>query len=536
MLLSVQLPAIEIVYKGQPPRDKRHLEKHLAVVQQNSGASECIADSAVSWLRENGFLDASARLDKGQLIVITSEQYMLDRFRVTADSIFEMPVGVPFTRSGFEQAMEQLLGLYRERGCYFVNGTITGAVKGHGRVTVELTLNEGPPVTLANNLYTGLVRTKSGIIDEYLPCVPGDTLTDLAISLSEEAAGRIEFVNFEPPVQIRPRGGYTEADLEYRFREKKQFYFFGGGGYVPDSPTGLVWNVNMRLLNLFGGGKEVAVRSERREKGRNMLDVRYCQPVFFLGIGQAELGVATRDYRDQFYEFALRLEYSTLVSRVLTTGLAFDWKHVEPSTDMAGYSRFGVAFSLGRRNLDDKWNPSRGLALDWTITYAHRRYSADRVASRPEQKVYNETRNEVAVELYWPLIGFAVGHLGLSYIGLETSESLPPVSELTFIGGPGTLRGFRNDQYIAQRTALVTIEPRLRFRQGYIFAFYDGAYINRPIPAESGDIETDELYRYGYGLGIALADRERLLKLSVGWNEDAAFDQPCLSVQFSSDL
>ena len=124
---------------------------------------------------------------------------------------------------------------------------------------------------------------------------------------------------------------------------------------------------------------------------------------------------------------------------------------------------------------------------------------------------------------------------GFNYRGLETGETEPPLSELYLIGGPGTLRGFRNDRFVAQRTAFASVEPRLRFRTAYLFLFYDGAYLNRRTVADSGTV-TNEDYRYGYGLGLAVADANRSVKLSLGWNEETGFDQPRLSIELQSDL
>jgi hemolysin activation/secretion protein len=158
------------------------------------------------------------------------------------------------------------------------------------------------------------------------------------------------------------------------------------------------------------------------------------------------------------------------------------------------------------------------------------------VAVKPERIVFNETRTNVSLRFYYPLLKSLVGHLGLGYSGMETSEIFPPESELIFIGGPGTLRGYRNEQFLAQRTATGTMEPRLRFDQGYLFFFYDAAYINRPIPDTDGNARTDEFYRDGYGFGVALLNSEKSLKMSLGWNRDLTFDQPRISIQFAADI
>ncbi len=98
------------------------------------------------------------------------------------------------------------------------------------------------------------------------------------------------------------------------------------------------------------------------------------------------------------------------------------------------------------------------------------------------------------------------------------------------------MRGYRNEQFAAIHTATGSVEPRLRFDQGYLFFFYDGAYLNNRVHGDNNSIDTNEQYRYGYGLGLAVMEPGRVLRLSLGWNPELPFDQPRLSVEFTADL
>ena len=121
------------------------------------------------------------------------------------------------------------------------------------------------------------------------------------------------------------------------------------------------------------------------------------------------------------------------------------------------------------------------------------------------------------------------------YRGFETDEELPLLSELYFVGGAGSLRGFRNEQFSALRTANATIEPRIRFNSGFTFAFFDAAYLNNRIMIDD-KIQSAQFYRFGYGGGIALVSGEQLINIFFSWNKDIPFDRPWLTVQFISAL
>jgi translocation and assembly module TamA len=396
-------------------------------------------------------------------------------------------------------------------------------------------VNKGPVITIRRKILTGLTRTDPGFLSRFITIDEGDTLTERTISAAEKSATVIPFVNFAPPAIVRPREGYTESDLEFRFTEKRQFRFEGGAGYQPDDETGLVWSVNAAVRNLFGRGRQVSILSERREKGRNRLEVGYRQPLFALGVGSLGLKVATRDYRDRFYEFTAGADYQTHLNREWSTGVELSWAGVEPSLELPSYNRFESGFSITREAVDNPLNPGRGLTVGSSVAYSHRRYDRDTQATVLSRS-FNETRVRLPLDFYQPAGRKMVTHVGLNYAGLETSESLPPLSELVLVGGPGTLRGFRNEQFAVLRTAYGTIEPRLRFEGGNFFLFYDAAYLNNRVPDNPGSVRTEESYRFGYGLGLALTNPGRAVRISLGWNRDLAFDEPRLAIEMFSDI
>ncbi len=467
---------------------------------------------------------------------VTASQPRIDTVYVRGDSSGVVVLDRIFNQRNLEELTGSILSGYYERGYYWASVRIDKVRKHDHKIELELSIIEGPLVRLASAVYSGLTRTSHNLVAKYIPIGAGDTLGDATLRRVEKAAAGIGFVTFHPPPVVWPLEGYTSADLEFKFSEKKQFTVEGGCGYLPDNSTGLVWHLNLRFNNLFGGGRQASVFSERRERGRNVLRLGYDQPLFVAGVGRLSFHIGTRDYREQFYEFSLEGMYETRLRGNLSAGLNLGWKSVEPAGYPPSYSRFTSGFSIEQEMLDNRVNPANGLDLHWSIAYSYRRYNEGNLTVRPERSSFNETRVWVSIKWYKQVIGGLIGHFGLNYVGLETEESLPPVSELVFVGGPGTIRGFGNEQFAVLRAAFGSIEPRLRFSSGYLFMFYDAAYLNNRSARLDGTVKTDELYRYGYGLGLALHDSRRAIKLSLGWNPELRFDQPRLSVEFSSDI
>ncbi len=529
VLIATETVAVEVIYEGSPPPS--------AGVIQRLVERGVLPDSVAALLRAEGYLDAQATRRAESVSVRTGPLYRIDTVLVsgagTDDVILD---NGSFTRQRVKTLFGKVLEPYYDRGYYWASAAIDRMAKRDGRVSLSVVVKEGPLVSVSGVRLTGLSRTRSDIVAALIPLRAGDTLTEHLLDRADRAASGIEFVRFQPPVRIRPAEGYTSADVELSFSELRQFTFQGGGSYSPGAGGSLLWHVDLRFNNLFGGGRQVGVLSQRRAEGRHFLRLRYRQPFLAIGRGRVDIEVATRDYREQFYEFSADVGYSVQLSAEVAAGVGLGWKTVEPKADLAAYSRFAATFLLERSTLDDRHNPSGGTQMIWSLAYAYRRYGDDTVVVPDDKISRNETRAVAGLHWYQRLVAGIVGHLALNYEGLETGESLPPLSELSFVGGPGTIRGFQNEQFAVLRTCYGTLEPRWRFTNGYLSVFSDAAYLNNRIAGAGGHIVTDELFRYGYGISVALSDRLRSMTLSLGWNPHTPFDQPRLSVEFSSDI
>jgi outer membrane protein assembly factor BamA len=492
---------------------------------------QAIADSAVAWLEIRGYLDATARLDSNVLFVSTGPLVTLSDLTLAGDTMRRFSVGRPFTPENLRAGLGRLVQVYRDSGYYFYRAQVSAIERNADSVTVLATVAPGPIVTLRHVEYKGLLRTKSRQIARYLRVDSGGAVTDNLVHQLETQAASVPFVDFYPPATVRPLAGFSDAIVELKFSERQQVLFDGGAGYDPELKSGLVWSLNVRLQNLFGDGKDISIQSARQDQGRNLLNLNYRQPLFVLGTGSFHAQLYTRDYRDQFYEFTALAGTDLSLSPQQVLGGELTWKRVDPNLGPS-YRRYAADFTYGLDQRDRPVDPSRGFRFLSKVGYAFRNYSADSLSSKGS---FNDTRAEVEGEYYQRIVGPVLLFGSATYRGVESKEKPLPVSEMYYVGGPGTLRGYRNEQFVAQRVAVGTIESRFRFPGGYLFGFYDGAYLNSPTVTGSV-VATTETYRFGFGAGLSISDRSRSVTVSLGWNPDLAFDQPQLSIQFSSGL
>ncbi|NOY89157.1 MAG: BamA/TamA family outer membrane protein, partial [FCB group bacterium] len=516
----------------KPPFNKKTIERNIKKYHLP-------IDSVKAILVNAGYLDASVIPDSGEITITSGPLYMVKKIIIQTDSVLEISVDLPFNRQKVERFLNFKLKEYYQQGYLYSSFKTSKIIKKKHFITIVGNLSLGPQLVLDKKIIKGLKRTDPAIVKKYVPFKSGEVLNDKNMISAENGARAVPFLSFEPPLKIVPRPGYTQADLVFRFLERKQVQIEGGGGYIPNSSSSLVWNVKLGFQNLFGKGKRITLYSEKKEENHQLLNIKYTQPVFVFGLGSLHLGVATRDYRNLFYEFTLNGKYQTHFTPNFSAGIGFEWHSVEPTGNALPYHTFTANFTFERNSLNNLLNPSHGLHIIWTIGYSFRSYAvnnADSVSIPQGKSSFNETRNVVKLDWYKNIFKSFDNYTGLKIFDFETAEPLPPVSELFFIGGPGTIRGFRNEQFTAMRSLIGTVEPRWRFSNSYLFLFLDGVYLNNHIPDGNNNYKVDEFYRFGYGWGMAFIQNNRSLKMSFGWNRDLRFDQPRLSVEFFSDL
>lgn len=532
-ILAMNASAIEVRYKGSPPLNHKLITKRL---NAEPNPTFLLLDSITTSLVNSAYLDAAIMIKDGSIIVSPGSRYLLTKLVFIADSTIEFAVNRPFDSVNTSVAIRQQLLRYHDAGFLYAVGQTEKVSINDSSVTLFVKINKGPQVKFGEPLIAGLTRTDDKVLKRYLPENHDGILTADYVSDLTKAAEQITFVKFTPPVAIQPRPGYTVSDLVLNFVEKKPVRFDGAAGITGSNENKPVWSFNLTLNNLFGQGKRAQIESERPDSKRNLLNVAYFQPLFLAGLGELNLSVQTRDYRDEFYEFAVGGGYYTRLNKNFVTGLDFEWKTSKPESTGSGYNRYSGKFSIARKTYTSDFNPESGLSLRWGIEFAFRRYVSGNLLMANQSQSLNETKNNLAVDLYQPVFGSLQLHSKVNYIGLETSEDLPPFSELILIGGPKTIRGYRDEQFSAVRTAFGTIEPRFRFSQGFISLFYDAAYLNNRVINNNNSIVTEEQFKWSYGLGFGLGNGRRNMALSLGINPEQGIGEPRLSIELSSDL
>ncbi len=496
------------------------------------------ADSAGVWLvrilSDSGYLAASYTVDTfGRVDITTGNRSVLRIITFDGDTTTELSSLAPFTQRAVSDLVQPVLASFQARGYYYASAQVLPISIIGDSVDLVATVRKGPLVTISEIRCNGVRRTSDQLVQRSLGFVQGEPLTSSKIAEIDRRARQIPFLTYLPPVEIEPLPGYTTANLRLNFREPSIFSASGTGGYRPDDKNGVVWSFDGKLRDLFGAGRTIRVLSERRDKDNNILNIEYSQPSFLIGRGQFDARIRSRDLRSQFSEFAISAGLSTYVSDQSSLGGTIGWSRVDPADSTFGYNKYSAGVRYGMNARYDSLSPVSGYHVQWSVDYQLRvaKNAVDSVTVRRISK--NESRSRLTLETALPLYKPVwVATTKLDLMALFTDESNPPLAELFLLGGPGSIRGYRTDQFAALRAAIGSAELHVRGKQGYLFLFGDAGYLYSP----SGEGKSDESTRIGYGAGFRLFDRDRMVEVAVGWNPDLRLNRPQLILKLATGL
>jgi outer membrane protein insertion porin family len=105
------------------------------------------------------------------------------------------------------------------------------------------------------------------------------------------------------------------------------------------------------------------------------------------------------------------------------------------------------------------------------------------------------------------------------------------LGDLFHLGGAGTLRGYREGQFLGSRIVWSNLEYRFMVeRRSYLYGFLDAGYIVSPDEPLVG-LHGTEQTKLGYGLGIRLDTSLGLVGVSVGFGEGDTFSTAKLHIR-----
>ena len=471
--------------------------------------------------------------------------------------------GKRFTTVNLEHGLERVQTLYSEYGYpkieiapeHFQFFPETGTVDFH------LNIREGGQVQIGEVKVSGLKKTKTGVILREISVKPNQRFDQRDIDASYRRLRNLGYF-----YQINPNvleAGATEDKINFHAHvtEAKTGRLSGVIGYAPpdseaDAAPQLTGVLEARETNLLGTGRQI--NFYWKSGLLKIFRLGYAEPWIFgkpvtVGIEYGQFkqqnpnrtqlsGISNNDTEVISEEQSGSVSATTDFGRVFEGSMTFGYKRISvpntvlpstptpplnsqtpvfsnpntiTSTETIPYSgtKYSVAFRLTRDTRDYFLNPTRGRRDSVAIEVSRSDFQLRKVWLSFQQYFPTWRKQTVAVELHGAVAWGFTAQLA------SRSDIVIPPTELFYLGGASTLRGYDEDWFSGPRRVYANLEYRfLVGPDSQIFVFTDLGTVTL--------IETPSVFdrlRVGYGVGARLESKGGILRINYGL---AAGDSP----------
>lgn len=501
------------------------------------------------------------RIDEGNQIRTGQITISGNRLFPTSDLKRELSLQQesPFSHVVLERGIDQILALYSKHGHPKAQIELSEfqLFPDHGKVDFHLCVHERDKVRIGEIKLTGLKKTKSSVVLRELPIQVGDVFDQRKIDQSLRRLTNLGYFYEVNPSVLEE--GQTQDTITFhaQMTEARTGRFSGIIGYAPpsseidDSPR-LTGTIEASENNLLGTGRRV--NFYWKSGLLNTLRFGYREPWVFgkpasIGVEYAQLKQRNQFTDAESEEQSGSLTVSTQIRETFEGALAISYKRIDyaasgpsllvstgpvdllRSTDRSfsqlprngsldvqaqNGAKYGITLSLMRDSRNYFLNPTRGRR--------------DSVAFEFSRGDFRLQKLWVGIQQYLPTWRKQVIAIGL-HAATTWGANIPP-TELFYLGGANTLRGYDEDWFSGPRRVYANFEYRLIVgRASRIFVFVDMGsvtQINQP--------SVFDPLRVGYGLGMRLESRGGLLRIDYGLAEGSSALQGKIHVNLGTSF
>lgn len=359
-----------------------------------------------------------------------------------------------FNRSLLARDIQAITDIYYDAGYAYANITPVTAVNAEAK-TIDLTFDvqKGPLVFIERIDIVGNTKTRDKVIRRQLRVFEGELFSGTGMRRSKE---KVTALGFFETVEVthKPGSDGEHVVVQVEVKEKSTGTFQVGLGF--SNVESFIFTAQVAQQNVLGWGQSLSA-SAQLSGLRSFFQLSYFDPYFF----DSNYLFSLDAYRTQLDYFGFirdawggttSLGYYLIADEMsMSLGYTYENVRVEPGTganalSLAGQFRSGQTSALRLSWTWDKRNnrlfPSQGWLSFASVETAPFFLNS----AKPEQQ-YNFNRYTAYQRVYFPLplgavfkMNLQVGYVQEHYPN-DTSRQLPS-SELYFLGGINTIRGF----------------------------------------------------------------------------------------------
>ena len=406
-----------------------------------------------------------------RLIYITvkiteGEQYRISSIDFSGDlivpkerlfAVLESRRGDYFSRAKVLKDDQSLADIYQDQGYAYANFNPETTVNAQERtVSLDFRVEKGKLQTIDRIEITGNTKTRDKVIRRELRIYEGDLFSGSGLRRSKE---RVTALGFFETVEItyKPGRDDTHVVVTVEVKEKSTGSFQVGFGF--SSVENFIFTAQVTQNNFLGWGQTVSLAAQLSSL-RQLIQLSFYDPYFFdtdwiFSLDLYRTQIDQFDFTRQALGGSVGLGYHIWDDLIASVGYTREWVEASPggtgtgpnagvintnTTPLFGRFRTGtqitsaVRFTLAWDRRDNRLFPTKGF-----YQFASTEFAPDWLGGS-----LNYARYTLFSRFYFPLpLGMVFKtNLTLGYIANLDPNRRLPVSELYYLGGINTIRGY----------------------------------------------------------------------------------------------
>jgi len=302
--------------------------------------------------------------------------------------------------------------------------------------------------------------------------------------------------------------------------ESNTFGFDAILGYQPSSETSeksyISGMVNFAYKNLFGSARKLSVFWQRDTKSSQTINLEYTEPDLLGYFIKTKIKYYQREQDSLFVLRNIAFSNTLSLFESVYGSLIFSYQSTIPGTENT-YSFYnksklysiGVEFSYDTR--DDYRLPKKGTFIRNYFEIGNKYY----YSSFLNKNEKNVKKIDVSIQLFNSILKNQV--LYNSFQGKVILTDNEEQTDLFYLGGINTIRGYRDNQFMVSSAIWLNNEYRFLFSDNSSFyPFFDIGYYKRNNTIDGLLSIKDFIYSYGLGLDLASSFGVIRLNFSLG--------------------
>jgi outer membrane protein insertion porin family len=444
-----------------------------------------------------------------------------------------------FIPSEIERTIQDALILFEQNGFPFTVVELSSlsffvdSISNTNYVDIFINYRKGNYSRLDSIEISGNSDTEEYVIIREIGIKHGDPYNQKLIDDIPTRLNRLRF--FQPvtePVYVNNSKG--KGILQIKIEEKQTNNFDGIIGFVPsqkkDESGYVTGMVNISMRNLFGTGRAAAFRWQKIDRLSQELEIKYMEPWIFGFPFNISTSVNQKIQDSSYVQRKIEGTLEYMADEDITLGLGLSSESIIPTVSdnsiftVYNSSNISTGVSIKIDTRDDPYAPTRGFYLYNSYWLSNKRING------PTQYLTSETKRNLSLKKIFFDFSIFVEPFRRQVISLgihakELQASLYEPSDLYYLGGTNTLRGYRENQFQGSRIAWSNMEYRyLLSRRTFAFLFLDTGYYLRKSDEQRQLLENSG-FKIGYGIGLNLETGLGVIAVSFALAKGETFSE-----------